>query len=127
MRSMLLWSLVPDEALPLILAGLGFLVVLGIVPRGAVGALLALVLLPILFGPFIQSFTETMLAQLPPVVVYAALFVVGITVLRLIAALVIGRRAADHMTGALAADLVRFVLWALIFPFRVLRHLGGWR
>jgi hypothetical protein len=114
----LLWMFLPDEALPLILVGIGLLTMLGLL-RGRLGA----VLVPVLLLPVIAPFAEALIAGLPPWAALAVLAIVGLTILRALAGVVVGRRAADHMTGILAADLVRVVLAACVLPFRVIARL----
>jgi len=114
-----LWLLVPDEALPLIVVGIGVALILGFITgRGALMLILALVLLPPLLGPFIEG----VLGELPPWVSLLILAVLGLAILRGLVGLVLGQRAADTMVGSLAADLVRLVVKLLLFPFRAV----GW-
>lgn len=52
--------------------------------------------------------------------IVAALF--GLIILKIVLSLFLGRRAADHAVGVLAADGIRALLWIfLAAPFRVIR------
>ena len=112
MRSGALWALLPDEALPLIIMGAGLMIILGF-RRAGLSVLGAALLLPVL-SPFI----EALFGELPPWVSLVILAFIGLAILRGLAALLIGQRAADHMTGSLAADVVRVVVGMLFFPLR---------
>lgn len=94
-------AVVPDEVLPVLIAAAGFALVLGL--RQAAGALFAIamsiVLLPALLAPAFEL--------LPTWALWAALIFIGASLLRLAAGLMLGQRAADHMIGILAADVVR--------------------
>lgn len=118
MRWGVLWTLLPDEALPLLIAGVGLAMILGLLRgRAALGILLMLLLAPVL-----ASFVEVLMEILPPWISLIVLAVIGLSILKGLAALLIGPRAADTMVGSLAADLVRLAVRILIFPLRVL----GW-
>lgn len=121
MRWGAIWMLLPDEALPLLILGVGFTMILGLLRgRAALGILLMLLLAPVL-APFV----EALMGVLPPWISLIVLAVVGLSILRGLAALAIGTRAADTMVGSLAADLVRLAMRMLIFPLRVLRWALG--
>jgi hypothetical protein len=114
-----LWMLIPDEALPLIIAGIGVTLMLGFISgRGALMLILSLVLLPPLLAPFIEG----ILGELPPWMSLLILAVLGLAILRALVGILLGQRAADTMVGSLAADLVRLSVSFLLFPFRVV----GW-
>lgn len=114
-----LWMLMPDEALPLVIAGVGLALMLGLVSgRAALGIVLGLVVLPPLLAPLV----EAVMGGLPPWVSLVILAFFGLAIIRGLAALLIGSRAADTMVGSLAADLVRFVVAILLLPLRVV----GW-
>lgn len=119
MRWGALWMLVPDEALPLIVVGIGLALMLGFITgRAALTLILTFVLLPPLLAPFIEG----ILGELPPWVSLLLLAVLALAILRGVTGLVLGQRAADTMVGSLAADLVRLTVRVLLFPFRVV----GW-
>lgn len=114
-RSTLLWFLLPDEALPLVLIGGALLVIFGVMrARTVLGLVLLLAFLPVL-APVI----EAVLSALPGWVSLVILAVVGISFLQAVATFVLGRGAAEHMAGTLAADLVRILVLATTFPLRL--------
>lgn len=109
------FGLLPDAALPLLLAVAGLLLILGF-RRAALG------IVPfVLLTPIIAPVVESVLAELPPWASLLILAVVGLGLLQGVAALFLGPRAAAHMTGILAAH---FVLACLLFPFRVVRWIS---
>jgi len=113
MRSGVFWALLPDEALPLVIMVAGLLMILGF-RRAGLSILGAALLLPML-APFV----EALFGELPPWVSLVILAFIGLAILRGLAALLIGQRAADTMVGSLAADVVRIVVGILFFPLRV--------
>jgi hypothetical protein len=112
-------TFLPDEFLPLVIAIIGVGVVLGF--RQLMGWIPS-ILLSVLLTPVITSF----LGGLPPV--FGILLFVGFVLwaVRAFLNLVLGRGAADHLVGALAADAVRG-LFLLVFglPVLILRALAG--
>lgn len=114
-----LWMLLPDGALILVICGIGLATIFGLLRGGAAFSLLGAVLLFALLGPFVEGIAGV----LPPWISLALLVVLGLTLLRGLAALVIGRRASDHMVGILAADVVRLGVLLLLFPFRLLARI----
>ena len=113
-----LWFFLPDEALPLIIVGLGIALILGLLTGRAVLGILGLILLL----PMLSPFVEGAIGALPPWISLLILVIVGLAILRGLAALFIGARAADTMVGTLAADVVRIVVACLFLPFRM----AGW-
>ncbi len=112
-----IWMLVPDEALPLLVMGVGLALVLGLLNgRAALGLLGFLLLVPLL-----ALFVETVLGELPPWVSLVLLAFLVLSLLRGLFALLLGSRAADTMVGSLAADLVRLVVRLLLLPLRMVR------
>lgn len=110
-----LWLLLPQEALPLLLIVGAFLVMFRMVSRRRVlGAMICFVLLP-LFSPIIEVLFDAL-----PVWV-SLLFLMGMVFwcFRAIATTVLGRGAAEHMMGSLAADIVRFLVKAACLPIRL--------
>jgi hypothetical protein len=115
-RSTLLWLLLPPEALVLVLIGGAFLVMFRLVSvRAVLGAVVFLALLPV-FAPIIEAVFSLLPAWLSLVLLAA----IGIWFLQAVATFILGRGAAEHMAGTLAADLVRIVVLATLFPFRLL-------
>lgn len=118
MRWGALWTLLPDEALPLLIVGVGLAMIVGLLRgRAALNILLMILLIPVL-APFV----EALMGALPPWLSLIILAAVGLSILKGLATLIIGSRAADTMVGSLAADLVRLAVRILIFPLQVL----GW-
>jgi len=106
----------PDSALPLALVVGAFLVILGLTSaRRVLGLVIGLALLPLLFPLFDRVFE-----LLPWWVNVLVVLAIGLLLFRAISSLLIGQRAADHMTGNLAADVVRGVLRLLTWPVRAL-------
>lgn len=113
MRSEALWVMLPDEALPLVVMATGLIMILGF--RQAALSILGMVLL----FPILAPFVEALFGELPPWVSLVIFAFIGLAILRGLAALMIGQRAADTMVGSLAADVVRIVVGMLFFPLRV--------
>jgi hypothetical protein len=111
--------LLPNGALLLAVVAIGLATILGLLRGGAAFSLLGVVLLFALLGPFVEGIVEGVAGTLPPWMSLVLLIVIGLVLLRGLAALLIGRRASDHMVGILAADLVRVAFLALLFPFRL--------
>jgi uncharacterized membrane protein YozB (DUF420 family) len=103
---------VPDSALPLVLVAAAFLLILGF--RRTAGGLFAVALLLPVLGPFVEALIDA----LPPWVTLLIGVIVVLMLLQLLASVFIGRRAAAHMVGILAADVVRLVVLCLLLPFR---------
>ena len=117
MRGGVLWMLLPDAALPLLFVGGCIALIFGLVRgRALFGVLGLLLFLPVL-GPLAAGGFE----QLPPWLSLVILAFFCLAILRGLAALVLGQRAADTMVGNLAADLVRLVVTILILPLRIVR------
>ncbi len=114
-----LWLLLPQEALPLLLIGGAFLIVFGIASlRAVLGAVIFFAVIPV-FSPVI----EALFGALPAWVALLFFLGMGFWCLQAIATTVIGRGAAEHMVGSLAADLVRFLLKAAFLPVRLVWRL----
>jgi hypothetical protein len=117
-----LWLFLPDEALVLVIALIGFGLMVGFLRPRSAGQLLGSIVLMLLTAPFIESFVSA----LPGWLNLLLLLGIGWVVIRGLSRFVLGARAADHMVGALAADVVRAlfraVLVVLTLPFRFI----GW-
>ena len=113
MNSIPLLALLPVEFVPFIIVGGGLALMLGarVVARSMFILAIAMVLIPPLVEP--------LLILLPEWVLWLLVALVWVSVLGSIAALVMGRGARDQMVGTLAADLLKWVLFA---PFRLV----GW-
>lgn len=114
-----LWLLLPQEALPLLLVGGAVLVMFGIASiRTVLGALIVFALTPI-FSPIV----EALFGALPAWLALLCFVGLGFWCVQAIATTVMGRGAAEHMVGSLAADLVRFVLKSAFLPVRLVWRL----
>jgi hypothetical protein len=110
----LFWMFVPDQALPLLIIVAGALVILGFRATG-IRLLLITLLIPVL-SPFAEAF----LSGLPPWVAVIVVLIVGLSILRAILFVLLGRSAAEHAIGILAADIIRVAVVALVLlPFRI--------
>ncbi len=115
----LLWMLIPDELLILVVAvlALGFMV--GLVRGRMLAAVLGGVVLMALAGPIIEALVDA----LPGWLLCLLLIWMGWWLLRAVAELILGKHAASHMVGILAADVVRAcfrgLFWLLALPFRL--------
>lgn len=116
----LLWAFLPDEAIPLLVAGIGLLAIVGLLR----GRRLASVLLPVLLLPIVSPFVESAVATLPGWVSLALIAIIVLSLARAAASVLLGRRAAEHMVGILAADLVRSALSLLFLPIRLAFRVG---
>ena len=112
----LLWFALPDEALILVIAGVGLALVLGLIRGRAAAGILGALVLGLLATPFIEALMDA----LPWWVSLLILAAVGMALLRSVAAIFLGERAASEMTGILAADVVRFGFRLLFLPLRLL-------
>lgn len=110
-----LWFFIPDEALPLLIVGVGLALILGLLTGRAVLGILGLLIIIPMLVPFI----EALFGAMPPWISVLILVIIGLSLLRGLAGLFIGRRAADTMVGTLAADVVRFIVVCLFLPFRL--------
>ena len=110
------WTLLPDEALPLVIAGAGLALLIGIITRKVAFHFIGMILLSLLLAPFIESF----MSEIPLPITLLIMVLLGLSLLRGIASIFLGKEAASHLVGSLAADAVRLVLKALFLPFRLL-------
>lgn len=105
--STLLWGLVPDEAIPVLIVGAALLSIF--IGRRVLGFIVPLVV-SILIAPFVES----LMASLPWWLTLMMLVVLGMALVRGAIALLLGERAAGHLIGALATDVVHLVLKAIL-------------
>jgi hypothetical protein len=117
MRWGVLWTFLPDEALPLLIVGVGLALMLGLISGRAAFGLLGL----FLFSPLLLPLIEALLGELPPWISLIILAFLALALFRGLAALILGQRVADAMAGNLAADLVRLMVRLLFLPLRI-----GW-
>jgi hypothetical protein len=118
MRTLWLW--LPDEAMLLVIAGVGLALMLGFIRGRAAMGLLGTVLLVLLAGPFIDALLDT----LPGWMLLLLLLWVGVALFRWVLSLLLGARAANEAVGSLAADIIRaglrLLFLLLCLPFRIL-------
>ena len=118
----LLWTLIPDEALIIVIAGIGIALMLGVIRAKAALPMLGGIVLMVLLGPFV----EALFLALPWWAIIAVVLVLCISLLRGLSNMLLGERASDHMVGILAADVIRFCfvgfVQILAMPFRLI----GW-
>jgi hypothetical protein len=127
MMTLLAW--LPNEFMVLGIVLIGFGLMVGLLTLRRAAALLGFVVLLMVTGPFVDSLLDTLFALAP----WWLLLLLGIlmvfSLLGAVSRMLIGRRAADHMVGTLAADVVRFgfkMAFGLVaLPFRLL--FGGQR
>lgn len=105
-----MWMLIPDEALPLLMACAGLLLILGF--RRAAGSLLASVLIIVSLAPFIEG----LLLGLPPAASLMLLIAFGWLVLSRLFAF--SSRRAD--AGSFGAALIKLAVQAAVVPLRLL-------
>jgi hypothetical protein len=116
----LLWLLLPGSAIPLLIAGVGLLLMVGVLSRGKAIGIIKGLLVYLLLTPFIGVF----LAMFPWWVSPLLLVVFVMSVLRAASALFLGERASDHMVGILAACVVMGFFKACLYPFRLIARLA---
>jgi hypothetical protein len=118
MRTLWLW--LPDEAMVLVIAGIGLALMFGFIRGRAAMGLLGTVILVLLAGPFIDALLDT----LPGWMLLLLLLWVGVALFRWVLSLILGARAADEAVGSLAADVIRagfrLLFLLLCLPFRIL-------
>jgi len=104
--------MISDEALILVLVATGFLVMFRVISGHTAAAIIGSVLLYAVLGPFIDS----LLDLLPGWALILLMIAFGITLFQAVASLFIGKSVSNHMTGILAADIIRFFIF---LPFRI--------
>lgn len=108
----LLLAFMPDEALPVIIAGLGLFLILGIISRSFAFSILGTIILFALLSPFIDA----MFDSLPLWLLLLIMLVAGFSLLRFVMSALFGREATGHFLGE-----VLFAIFAM--PFRLLGYL----
>ena len=112
----------PDEAIVLIIALIGLGVMVGILRLRSAGQILMGLVLMLLLSPFIES----LISSLPSWVNLLLLIAIGWALVRATFRFMLGPRAADHMVGILAADVVRGVFRAVLFTLTLPFRFIGW-
>jgi hypothetical protein len=117
MKSALLWGFFPDQAIPVLIVG---------------GALISIVLgrrilgfvVPLVLTLFLAPFLEALVGNLPWWMTASILLVLASALLRGAVGLFLGARAAGHLVGALATDVVHWLLKAMVaIPVHLVRGL----
>lgn len=120
LTELLFW--LPDEAAVFVIMGIGFALMVGLMSPGAAFRALGLLCLFLLLSPFIDALVD----QLPTIWLIPIGILVVVGMFRMLANLVIGARAADHMVGNLAASAVQGAFALLFLPFRLLFGVLRW-
>ncbi len=109
----LIFAFVPNSALPLIIAGAGLLIILGLVkPRTAFGFIGSFVL-SIIAAPFVES----LFAQLPFWLTALVLLGMAFWAVRTVLEFVLGTHAAGHVIGTAFVGSVS-LLFRMLRSFR---------
>lgn len=115
-----LWVWLPDEAMLLVIAGIGLALMFGFFRGRSAAGLLGAVILVLLAGPFIDA----LLDALPGWMLLLLLLWVALALFRWVLSLLLGARAANEAVGSLAADMIRagfrLLFLLLCLPFRIL-------
>lgn len=122
MSRLLFW--VPDSLMIIAIAAIALGLIVGLIRPSRAFSLIALIVLLLVSGPFVDSLLSFLWSIVPLWLVILMLPVVLLAVVRAAFRLVLGRAATDHMSGILAAEgvlsggraLRRLIAW----PFRLL-------
>jgi hypothetical protein len=116
----LLWMFLPDEFVIVIIAGVALAMIVGLIRGRAAAGIIGGLVLMLLTQPLIDALIDALPGWI------LLLLLVGLVwwIFRAVAGMLLGREAAGHMIGTLAADGVRFLLraifWVLALPFRLI-------
>ncbi len=115
-------SLVPDSMKVLVIVALGLCLIVGVISVRKAMRYLGYLVLVVIAAPFYG----VLFKMLPGWLVVAVVLIVTWRALRFVAEALLGREAAAHMMGILAADVVRSVFRGGValaaLPFRMLRN-----
>lgn len=111
-----LWMFLPDEVLPLIIAGIGISLIVGVINRQAAFRLLGILFLSVLLAPFIEGFVS----GLPLILILLLLAIIGLSMIKGVSAMLIGKEATDHVVGNLATEFIKLLLKLIFLPFRLI-------
>ena len=117
----LLWLVLPDGAIPLLVAGTALLLIVGVISLRAATSIVAGICAYLVLSPLIANF----IGMLPWWISLLLFFLFVASVLRATSDLLLGDRASGHMVGILAADVARGIFRLVFFPFRLLARLAG--
>lgn len=116
----LLWFFLPDSALSLVIAGIGFALMFRLISGKGALTMIGGLALCLIAAPFV----EALMSALPWWLVLMILFMTAMSLLRSAAGLLFGRAVGDHVMGELIADAIRFLMkalfWLIALPFRIL-------
>jgi len=110
-----IWMFLPDEFLVLVIAGIGLAVILQIMRIRAAAAMIGGIILLLLLSPFVDSLVGLMPSWMLALVMLCIL----VMILKQSIQFLIGRDAAEHMVGSLAAEAVKGLFKLLLLPFRL--------
>jgi len=116
MRNGLLFALLPDNALILVIMGIGFALIIGVVNRRMAFQFVGIIILYLMLAPFIES----IFGQLPPWLMTIIEIAFILSIARWILSALFGRRSTDHFVAILMWNLFAFL-------FRFLGYLFGTR
>jgi predicted branched-subunit amino acid permease len=108
-------SFLPAEFLPLVIVVVALGIITGLLRVRTGFGIIAGFVLSILLAPFVGMIFD----QVPWWLNLLMAVLTGIALLQAFIALFIGDRASDTMAGSLAADMVRFMVRAWLFPLRL--------
>lgn len=112
----ILWSLVPDSALPLVIVLLALGLIVGLIKPRAAFSIIGFFVLSILMAPLFDA----IFSMLPWWLTLLIGVGFAVAIARALIGLLLGRHATDHMVGILAADVVRGLFRAVLLPLRLL-------
>jgi thiazole synthase ThiGH ThiG subunit len=114
----LLW-LLPDAVLPLVMAGLGVLVIVGVLSfRRAIAIVLGLALLPVIIDALVGAAFDA----LPLWMLLLAVAVLALFAIRQAGEFVLGEHATGHVMGHFAIHAIAGIGRLLLLPFQM----AGW-
>lgn len=116
MTGILAW-LLPDEAIVLVVAGIGLALVIGL--RRAARALFGLLVI-MLLTPFLLPLVDVAIDAMPLWFVLLAGAALCLAILRAALGIMVGRDAAAHAIGRLVAEAVLGMLRLVFLPLRLL-------
>jgi hypothetical protein len=121
MTEFLFW--LPDSLMVIGIVAIAFGLIIGQLSIRRAMSLLGLVIILLISGPFVDALLDYLWRVLPLSILVPLILVLMFSVLRFIARLVLGERAAGEMIGVLAADVVRWgfkvTCRVFTFPFRL--------
>jgi hypothetical protein len=121
MTELLFW--LPDSLMVIGIVAIAFGLMIGQLSIRRAMSLLGLVVILLISGPFVDTLCDYLWRALPLWLLVPLILVLIFSLLRFLARLVLGERAAGEMIGVLAAYVVRWTFkvtcQVLAFPFRL--------